>query len=81
MATTHRQQRLDLLGPQRIQARDLKLWRRDEARANATSLQQCRCACPTYLGACPLKRETILKHFCAYGRHPRNRGWIEVHSL
>jgi hypothetical protein len=81
MATTHRQQRLDLRDPRRIRARDLKLWRRDEARANAASLQRYKCACPICPGARPLKRETILKHLRAYGRHPRNRGWIEVHSL
>jgi hypothetical protein len=81
MATTHWQQRLDLRDPRRIRARDLKLWRRDEARANAASLQRYKCACPICPGARPLKIKTILKHLHAYGRHPRNRGWIEVHSL
>jgi len=40
--------------------------------AYIAGLQQYKCAWPICPNARPLKRETILKHFHAYGKHPRN---------
>ena len=78
MAATPNVQRLPLNHPVRICARDVKLWRRDEARANAVGARRYRCPCPTCPGGRPLLRETILSHVRLLGRHHLQRGWTQV---
>jgi hypothetical protein len=70
--------RLPLNHPLRISARDIKLWRRDEARANAVGARRYSCPCPTCPGARPLLRDTILSHVRLLGRHHLRRGWTQV---
>lgn len=78
MADTRNGQRLPLNHPQRISARDRKLWRRDEARANMSGASRYNCPCPTCPGARPLLRDTILSHVRLLGRHHLRRGWTVV---
>jgi hypothetical protein len=69
---------LPLTYSQRTKARNIKLWKRDEARVNAIRLEWYKCPCQICPSAWPLKRTTIQKHFLDFGHHPCNEGWIKV---
>lgn len=71
--------RLPLNHQDRIRARDLKLFRRDEDRAARTRITKYRCPCNLCGGRRrPCSRRTILRHFESRGRHGALRGWTEV---
>jgi hypothetical protein len=52
----------------------------DKTRANATRQDRYHCPCKIWLGECPFKQSTIVKHLCTWGQHPCNKDWIEVDS-
>jgi len=64
--------------PQRTKALDIKLWKHDEACANATRLKQYKCPCQICLGVWLLKCTIIQKHLLGFGQHLRNQGWTKV---
>lgn len=71
--------RLPLTHPQRIKARDLKLQRRDEERANRSELTRYRCPCNLCGGRRrPYKSATVARHLRHRGRHGALRGWTQV---
>ena len=71
--------RLALDHPLRIKARDLKLQRRDEERANRNALSRYRCPCNLCGGRRrPYKSSTVARHLRHRGRHGALRGWTEV---
>lgn len=72
-------ERLPLNHPNRIRARDLKLYRRDEERAARDGISNYRCPCNLCGGRRrPCSRRTISRHFQSRGRHGALRGWTEV---
>lgn len=74
-----RHRRLPLNHRDRIAARDLKLFQRDEERAARNGSNNYRCPCNLCGGRRrPCSRRTILRHFQTRGRHGALRGWTEV---
>lgn len=73
--------RLPLDHPHRINARDLKLQRRDEERANRNALTRYRCPCNLCGGRRrPYKTSTVARHLRHRGRHGALRGSTQVKS-
>jgi hypothetical protein len=54
--------KLPLIDVKRVKAHDLKLWKCDEVCAHVMQMERYLCPCKICPCACPLKRNTILKH-------------------
>lgn len=71
-------QKMRLSDPNRVAARDSKLWTREESRATRSNVRQVHCPCTLCCGATLLARNTVAQHLRRFKRHPRMRGLRNV---
>ena len=68
--------RLPITDPQRVRARDNKLWLRDQRRAALYKFNRIPCPCSTHKGTGrPMGIDEVHKHLIRYGRSSDCRAW------